>query len=324
MTQPTINIEFITNENIEMLWEIILDDIPQNLKVVEKIPNLRSMFINHATSFYDRENKSSQKLIELNKKFINYFMQILQKENQPNQTATISNKKQLFTAEDIHTERLTAFERGLEEKKNDFMNSMRVPVPEKPKFDDNDLDKPIGSAMGELIARTLAQRNFEIEELYKTTNKEDVEKWLKPAETSVNSEKMQQNQESNFKMEEKKKQYEYKNQVAPKFIQIGEELPTKPISSKKQISWGENKEYEANEITLEVKEIHSETSNIFSKLKYINNLDSDLSRVTVPTIHDLRPEIIAINERMSLLESKMDKILSHIENKIDLFENNNI
>jgi hypothetical protein len=312
MTQPPINIEFITRENIEMLWEIILDDTPQNLKTAEQIPTLRSFFINNATGFYEKENKTPQKLMDLNKKFINNFAQSIQKDVQPKKEST--SKKQLFTAEDIHSDRLSAFERGLEEKKNDFMNSMRIPVPEKPKFDDNDLDKPIGSAMGELIARTLAQRNFEIEELYKSTKKEDVEKWLKPAETSVNSEKMQQNQDANLKMEEKKKQYDYKNQVTPKFIQIGEELPTKNISAKKQISWGENKEYDANEITLEVKEIQSETSNIFSKLKYVNKPES-------PTIDNLMSEI---NNRMTILESKMDKILSYIENKIESSENNNI
>jgi hypothetical protein len=47
----------------------------------------------------------------------------------------------------------------------------------------------------------LAQRNFEIEELHKGANKDDVEKFLRPAETSVKSEKIQQKQHNTVHME---------------------------------------------------------------------------------------------------------------------------
>jgi hypothetical protein len=47
------------------------------------------------------------------------------------------------------------------------------------------MDEPIGGNMAELISRTLAQRNFEMDQIHKNTNKSDVENWLKPAETSI-------------------------------------------------------------------------------------------------------------------------------------------
>jgi hypothetical protein len=234
--------------------------------------------------------------------------------------------KQLFKAEDIQAERLNAFERGLADKKNDFMTAMSVPVPETPRFSDNTTDEPIGSAMEELIARTLAQRNFEIDNFNKTVNKEDVEKWLKPSETSVKVEKVQQSQQSTSQLEEKQKQYQY-NQPAPRFIQIGEELPVLPLG-KKQISWGENKEYDnfinTSEIRLEIKELPSTNSeepqssspNIFSRLKQVKEENQE----TV----EIKNEIKVMGDKIFNLEDKMNQILELLKNKIELNSNNNV
>ena len=329
-----INIDFITTENIEMIWEIILDDIKERLKSQEQFARARAFFINQARSFFEREKTVAQNLMQMNKKFISQIMQSFNepvKQQQPpptfQQPPTTFQQNQLFKAEDIQAERISAFEKNLEAKKNDFLNAITVPVPEAPKFSDNNLDKPIGSAMGELIARTLAQRNFEIEELHKTANKDDVEKFLRPAETSVKSEKIQQKQQNNVQMEEKQKQYDYqyKNQVTPKLIQIGDELPT----NKKQISWGENKEYEVNEINFEVREIEMEQnqkmgSNIFSKLKYVASETSPkiTNDIENKGQKEIKSEIKVMNDKINSLENKMNKILELLQNKNDNNNNN--
>jgi len=344
MASKQINIDFITTENIEMIWEIILDDIKDRLKSQEQFTRARAFFINQARSFFEREKTVAQNLMQMNKKFISQIMQSfnepVKQQPQPSfqQPPPTFQQNQPFKAEDIQAERISAFEKNLEAKKNDFLNAIAVPVPEAPKFSDNNVDKPIGSAMGELIARTLAQRNFEIEELHKGANKDDVEKFLRPAETSVKSEKIQQKQQNNVQMEEKQKQYDYqyKNQVTPKLIQIGDELPT----NKKQISWGENKEYEVNEINFEVREIEMEQnqkmgSNIFSKLKYVasetkpkiaNDIENNGQK-------EIKSEIKVMNDKINSLENKMNKILELLQNKndnnnnnnkIEPFENNNI
>jgi hypothetical protein len=308
MTSKQVNIDFITTENIEMIWEILLDDIKTRLKSQEQFAQARNFFINQARLFFEREKNTSQNLMEMNKKFISLVMNSFRPVNQQPPV------KQLFKSEDIQAERMNAFERGLAEKKNDFMSAMSVPVPEAPKFSDSSRDEPIGGAMGELIARTLAQRNFDVESIHKTTNKEDVEKWLKPAETSVKMEKVQQNQKSATQLEEKQKQYQY-NQPAPKFIQIGEELPVAPIS-KKQISWGENKEYDTfintSEIQLEINEISYENSedknpNIFSRLKQVKEKNQE--------IVEIKNEIKVMGDKIVNLEDKMDKILELLKNK---------
>jgi hypothetical protein len=311
MAAKNINIDFITTENIEMIWEIIFDDIKDGLKSQEQISKSRSIFINDARLFFEREKNLQQNLMQMNKKFISEFMKKFNNlQMQPmRMQRKDDNKPILFKSEDIQAERLNAFEKGLAEKKNDFMNAMSIPIPETPKFSDIKLDEPIGSAMGELIARTLAQRNFEIEELHKSSNKDDVDRWLKPTETSIKNDKVQQKQQNDIQIEEKQKQYQYKHQTTPKFIQIGDELPT----NKKQISWGKNKEYEFNEINLEVKEIENKEhindnkifgSNIFSKLKYVNddNVKQNL-------------DIESICDRLSNVENKITEILYLLKNK---------
>ena len=295
-----------------MIWEIILDDIKPRLKSQEQFSHARGVFINQARLFFEREKNVSQNLMEMNKKFISLIMNSFNSNRQHSFQSPPT--KQLFKAEDIQADRLNAFEKGLAEKKNDFLNAITVPVPEAPRFSDSSRDEPIGGAMGELIARTLAQRNFEVETFHKTANKEDVEKWLKPAETSVKVEKVQQNQQSASQLEEKQKQYQY-NQPAPKFIQIGEELPLAP-SNKKKISWGENQEYEVNEISLEINENSSTVSNIFSRLKQIKEEN--------PETLEIKKEIKNMGEKIVNLEDKMDQILELLKNKIELATNNNM
>jgi hypothetical protein len=330
MTSRQVNIDFIITENIEMIWEIVLDDIKPRLKSQEQFTQARGFFINQARLFFEREKNAQQNLMEMNKKFISLIMNSFNPQQQQQQQHSANNppqSKQLFKAEDIQAERLNAFERGLADKKNDFMTAMSVPVPETPRFSDNTTDEPIGGAMGELIARTLAQRNFDVESIHKATNKEDVEKWLKPAETSVKMEKVQQSQQSTSQLEEKQKQYQY-NQPAPRFIQIGEELPVLPVV-KKQITWGENQEYDTfintSEIQLEINEISSRLSednnpNIFSRLKQIKEVSSLKEEETV----ELKNEIKVMGEKIFNLEDKMNQILELLKNKIELNSNNNM
>jgi len=320
MSNAQISIDFITTENIEMLWEIILDDINDRLKSQEQVSHARGFFINQARIFFEREKTVKQNLMQMNKKFIGEIMisfkqpQQSQQQFQP-QKINISNKEPTnFTIEDLHSERLNAFEKSLSEKKNDFMSAMSIPVPEAPKFGDAELDKPIGGAIDELIARTLAQRNFDIENIHKTLNKDEVAKWLKPAETSVKSEKIQDNENSKIKMEQKQTQYQYVHQQTPKLIQIGPPLD----KSEKTVTWGPNSEYESNEangISLNIQDIdHGNNkpiqNDIFSKLKPAKQ----------PQImeNELKEELKNINILIKNLDEKMNTILSIISKiKID-------
>jgi len=335
MTTP-VNIDFITTENIEMLWEIILDDIKDKFRTKEHVAHARGFYINQARIFFEREKSINQNLIQMNKNFITQIMasfsslkqQPHQSQQQPQQPQKINilnsapDDKGHFTIEDLHSERMNAFEKSLAEKQNDFNNAMTIPVPEAPNFNDGKLDEPIGGSMSELIARTLAQRNFDMEEIHKGANKEDVAKWLKPKETSTKVEKVQQHENHKIQMDQKQIQYQYAHQEPPKLIQIGQVLENadvkydalaQPVSKvdRKQISWGTNSEYESTElngIRLNIQEIPVQKGgdNIFSKLKYVKEEENS---------YDVKTEIKNMNDRINNLDEKLNQLLEIIGKK---------
>jgi hypothetical protein len=209
---------------------------------------------------------------------------------------------------------MDSFKNSLEKRKEDFNHSMVVPVPEAPDFSDNTKDEPIGSAMGDLIARTLAQRNFELENIHKNViNKEAVASWLQPSETSIQIEKIQDNENSKVTMEQKQMQYQYVHQTTPKLIQIGPLLDKTELTDdatsqdslqrtdKRQITWGENSEYESPLLP---------QNNIFSKLKVVKEEQNQVQEHLV-----IKEELNAMNERINSLNDKINEILNLLSNE---------
>ena len=174
--------DFISNENVEMIWEIIIDTDLIKSKQNINVQQMRQYFIEKTKMFYDNEKNTYQNLTQMNKSFISLIVkdiqQILEK------SSSRQHPPAIVTAQDIQAERKNTFDKNLNQKQEEFMAAMSVPVPEVPKFNDK-MDEPIGGNMAELISRTLAQRNFEMDQIHKNTNKSDVENWLKPAETSI-------------------------------------------------------------------------------------------------------------------------------------------
>ena len=77
MSKPN-NLEFITNDNIEMLWDLILDTIGSNIKTNEQLSVSRGFFINQAKQFFDREKSKKQNIMEMNKMFMSENIQHFQ------------------------------------------------------------------------------------------------------------------------------------------------------------------------------------------------------------------------------------------------------
>jgi hypothetical protein len=153
-------------------------------------------------------------------------------------------------------------------------------------FNDN-MDEPLGGSMGDLIARTLAQRNQDLEKIHnENAKKQEAEKWLKAENTSVKS----INEETSTPI---------------KYIKIGDELSTtleelNQAKPKKTLSW--SSQLDSNS---EVQSNNDSTLDIFSKLKTIQE----------PTIQPIiQPKI------QPTIEEKVDKLLilmSQMESKID-------
>ena len=298
---------FISKNNIDMLWEIVLD-MDENLSKIQ-LENIRNSFMEEIIKFNNEMKNSNKNLIEMNKTFIYYFLNNLLHQTKQNitQQPKIEKRKENITFEEIQNDRMNAFERELKIKQSDFEQSMVTPVPEQPNFKDK-IDEPINE-MEDLIAKTLAQRNFEIEQIQQSNiDKNEVEKWLKGEETSLKVEKGIQNQSFQKSQEQKFK-----------YIKIGDEVKNVDkniieISPKKNISWGDNTTHVLNEnINNNISNVgmdgerEEEKNNIFSKLKQKNNVEKYDEYYI-----ELKEDVNNLNKKINVLSEQLNKILSII------------
>jgi len=309
---------FLSKDNVEMIWELIADeDIMRNI-TGEQTVDIQKIFINDIRQFYQRENGSNKDLMEMNKQFIEIMLQKMSRE---------SSVKAPITVEDIQSSRMNEFEKQLANKQNEFSSAMTTRVPEKPKFDD-ELDRPI-SEMEDLIARTLAQRNFDIEQIQQNINKEQVKTFLKSEETSIKSEKFE-TQRGGTKQQVLNPMYNISDNEV-KYIKIGsEELPNineliemdKPQNGeRRQVSWAD----EGN-IKLDIRSVEDEKPSIFSKLKmkpreksgapalspFLNVLEEGLKPENNINYEE---ELRSVNRKIDELSIKTDELFDFIKNK---------
>jgi hypothetical protein len=265
--------EFLNKENIEMIWELILDEnLINNLNQNQSY--YKQIFLDECKKFYDRERFNHPSLLSINKVFITEIIIILNNIN-------VSNNNPI-TYQEIKNNKISSFDRELEQKKNDFTNLMTINIPEKPKFNIDISDEPI-SEMEELIKRTLEQRNFDIERIQENLNKDVNADFLKSQETSIKTEKITKGILKNEGI---------------KYIKIDKTPLDKRDNGfdvidlnnkKKNISWSDN----------EIKE-----NNIFSKLKQLNNENNkerELMSFLINKFDELNLKIDNIN---TLIKSK--------------------
>ena len=338
--------DFISNENVELIWEIIIDTDMIKSKQNINVSQMRQYFIEKTKIFYENEKNTYQNLTQMNKSFISLIVkdiqQILEKSSSQQQPLQQQQQKapSIVTAQDIQAERKSTFDKNLNQKQEEFMAAMSVHVPEAPKFNDK-MDEPIGGNMAELISRTLAQRNFEMDQIHKNTNKSDVENWLKPAETSIKNDtsthaqpKLQLQmppQHSQPQQQQQPQQYQYQQPV--KYIKIGENLdenvviknnivdlnvsPKQQIGHKntlkKVLSWDKNSpEFIIQKDNIEMN-IHEETlfsDNIFAKLKplYKPVLETETETDNI-TLDNLKAEMTTMNNKIDFITEQLSRLL---------------
>lgn len=281
--------EFITQDNADMLWEIIIenDDVP-------KTQETRELFSSLFLKFYN-DNRGTTDLMMMNKRFIHFFTTILSKEK-----SSVSKEKKLMTHEQIQEHRKTEFEKEMERKQEEFTQAMTMNVPETPTFADTSKDEPLGNT-SDIIKRMIAERNLDINTIQGKQNPRAAKEWLKSQDTSITTE------------------HEKKKENAIKYIKIDKEelnieVPTIDLNpSPKQVSWGES----TNINDIQVQEIPQELStkpsggfDLFSKLKRKkdepDNMQINISEknegqqyVTQEELQELRNHI---DERFNVLE----------------------
>uniref|UniRef100_A0A6C0DSA8 Uncharacterized protein n=1 Tax=viral metagenome TaxID=1070528 RepID=A0A6C0DSA8_9ZZZZ len=264
---------FLSDNNVKMLWEIILDDDIVVNKNRDEITQINRIFLSVAQQFYDKEKNLHQTLIGMNKKFISVIVNILN-QNFPKPKPLVIHEKETIpiTAEEIQKSRENEFEQEFKRKQNEFTRAMSLPVPETPKFSDNARDEPI-SELDVIIKRTIAERNLEMQQITNNFNKSEVENWIKSSETSVRVEKLRENEN------------------ATKKIKLGNlmdyDVPSDENIKQKNVSW-------ADDLT---------ENNILPglKLKITEIEPKEINNTT------------SIDEKIDKLEKKVDVIFSMIE-----------
>lgn len=296
------NTDFFKNANIDMLWDVIIDEEIFKNKQPAIQTEIRNTFLNNIQGFYKIENQNTSSLIDLNKKYILIILNYIKNSFSPQKTQNISSqqiprkikisdepikdKKELITYEDIQNDRTSQFEKDLNKYKDEFNDAMSLPIPPVPNFSDNEKDLPIGE-MEKMIKEMTDKRNYDVELINRNISGNKADNWLKPQETSIKSEKFQQ----------------------PPQIK---DLNTKPQldAIKKNVTWGEN---ESVELTQNYADFNMD-SDLFKKLKKVTGPGPNEIE-TIGEISLLKEDIKKINNKLEMLDDNIKIILDILKNK---------
>ena len=331
---------FLNNENVKVLWDVVIDEDIIKRQSREFHENILKLFRSNLKGFYDVESQKTTNLVDMNKKYIllilNYANKQIAQNVKPEYRKIkildeLPQKKvnELITYEEIQNDKRSQFDKDLNRRQEEFTNSMALPVPPVPKFSDNLEDGPI-SEIEKAIKELTSQRNYDVEQINKSNNNSlssNVDNWLKPQETSVKNDKLspqaQPLQNGNINGNNSRLKYiktdneNVENQV----ISLERE---KQMSPKKNVTWdlkpynysSDVKDELLNEVSNEVRltmeeivndndNINDEDANIFKLLKKVPNVKSDTND----------NKISVLQAEVKTLNSKLDLILELLKNK---------
>ena len=300
--------DFLKENNIRLLWEVLMDADILRSKPKELIEWILQIFQNNLVPFYENEKKIPQNLVSFNKKYISLMMdmivQLINKQLNPINLAKIPEKKDLITYEEIQEERKSVFEREFNKKQQEFQQSVTLPTPPVPQFGDKlEEEKPPISELERRIQQTLKERNFDLENRnYLSTDIKNPNDWLNPQETSVKKEKGLVNANANVKVNV------LENKI--KYIKIEEPLikeniiqPIQLDEPTKHIKWSENLEE-----SYYIPNIDRKQDSIFSKLKTIPSTKDTNYLLKDVRIQQLEDEIQILYQKIDVISLTMEEI----------------
>ena len=296
---------FNKKDNIKMLWDVVSDEDIFKFLTPDIQSKIYNLFLSNIQGFFEVERTKNNSLVDLNKKYILLILNHIKK-TYPYQPSKIKihNEppvKELITYEEIQNDRKSQFEKDFSRRQEEFEDSMTIKQPPVPEFADKETDRPI-KEMDKILKEMQAQRNYEVEQInrtYNTTNQ--VDNWLKPQETSLKTEKFQNNLDKS-EQPQNYSRFKFLNEIEPNLS---------PTNTKKNVSFSNTDV--VNTFTTEP-EHDEEDINIFSKLNKVNKKEDNIKlEIHEPTINDknLNEDRIAKLERNMLnLNEKMDKIIA--------------
>jgi len=339
---------FLNNENVKVLWDVVIDEDIIKRQSREFHENILKLFRNNLKGFYDVESQKTTNLVDMNKKYIllilNYankqIAQIAQNVKPEYRKIKILDElpqkkvNELITYEEIHNDKRSQFDKDLNRRQEEFSNSMALPVPPVPKFSDNLDDGPI-SEIDKAIKELTSQRNYDVEQISRSNNNNlnsNTDNWLKPQETSLKNDKLtpqQPIQNSNINGNingnngNRLKYLKIDNEnVENQVISLDRE---KQISPKKNVTW-DLKPYNyssdvkddllnevSNEVRLTMEEIDKDNDDI------VNDEDANIFKLLkkVPNVKSDTNDnkISVLQAEVKTLNSKLDLILELLKNK---------
>ena len=172
---------FLGAVNVQRIWEVISTEIPHFDTAPRDIKmNFYEVYCGQMLQFYERRRKANalSNLLSMNKQFLEHMMSLLQtkdtKDTSPTKKIKIMEEQAeepvLYKIEDIQAERQKQFDDDFQRKRAEFESAVARPAPPAiPEFAIPIQDEKITS-MEELIAQTVAQRNFDLMATTTTSN----------------------------------------------------------------------------------------------------------------------------------------------------------
>ena len=106
---------FLNQENVQMLWELLLDSLPNNQVNISQV---QSIFLNNVKQFGEAEkhNITPANLVSANKHFLKNMVSLINRQNSNN----IDNNNLTYLAKDIQAQRQNQFDLQMAQRKQEF------------------------------------------------------------------------------------------------------------------------------------------------------------------------------------------------------------
>jgi len=278
---------FTAKTNIDLLWDVLLEEpIIKNTTRAKK-EMMYSALNNNIQKFYEKEKNNYSDLISLNKTFLSQMLKVLRSDSAVTKNTNISKpaNNELYKVEDIQARRQQEFQQNLADRQHEFDNAITFNRPPVPNFAEKIEDEKI-KGMDELIAKTVAQRNFEISQIHNQdvlpNNSQDPIKYIKIDQSRT--------------------------------VPITEdiiELTNQKKPEAKKLSW--SNDVEVNYIEPYYKEVNNE--NILNKFKKIP-FEEKLSNYS--------QEYNSLLTKMNSMDLKIDLLTEHVNKILNLCKENNL
>ena len=295
---------FLHKENLNTLWDVISDEDIFKFLSRDIQSKVAELFTNNFKGFFEIEKTKTSSLVDINKKYIMLILNHIKKtytQQMPNKIKILDEtpSKEIITAEELHNERKSQFDKDLFKRQEEFENIMVVKSPPVPNFLDKYEDKPIGE-MDKIIKDMTAKRNYDVEQITKNSVVDD--NWLKPQETSIKSEKMtKEPQQIKESQQINESRFKYLN------MDIQQQSPTKKI-----VTWGNNTETSDSEIE----------ENLFKKLKRIKQPEIEFENNISLSFEEINNNVNN-DDKIRELQSEVKTLNSKLDMIIELLKKNN-